>query len=284
MQFTNFSQLRKAIRSIGVEIFEGTLLKRLKLGKLEGNTTDSENLVLGKFGIYHLEKGRLARVILHITDKEKRWIEQNPEALEHLNNEQYNAQPLVEKLHRYHFTQCEKLEEMFNNGINTRYYLAQRMDGTFNYSIIENNNILHENKNQKLKVCQYCLSVLMRLTGEYYNIGNFMPNNIFDAVPQPNGADLDLECNAVPNVYTEDWQKISSKAKELASWRCETCDLDLSNAKQYLHCHHMDSNRANNLIGNLRVLCVSCHASEPNHQHIKESDDYKKFVSEYRNY
>ena len=285
MQFTNFSQLREAVRGIGVDNFEGKLLEKLKLGKLEGNTNDRENLVFGKFGIYYLEKGKLAKVILHITDIEKRWIEQNdPNAIGLLDKKQYDAQTLVKTFHKYHFTQCQTLNYMFNHGRRKKYYLAQRMDGTFNYSVIDDNKVIHKNENQTLHVCQNCLDILGGLTGKNYTVINFMPKEIFNTpVPGLLGRDFDLACNAVPNIYANDWLEISAKAKEQVGWRCEGCDLDLSNDTQYLHCHHIDSNRANNLIGNLRVLCIFCHANEPNHQRIKKLSNYNEFVSIYKN-
>ena len=285
MEFTDFSKLRKAIKSIGVDNFEEKLRKILKLGKLEGNTNDRENLVFGKFGIYYLEKGRLAKVILHITDIEKHWIEQNdPNAIGLLYKKQYDAQTLVKTFHKYHFTQCETLKDMFNRGRKKRYYLAQRMDETFNYSIIDGNKVIYKNENQKLNVCQNCLNILGGLTGENYNVGNFTPKKIFDArVSGLIDTDFDLACNAVPNIYANDWSEISAKAKEQVGWRCEECDLDLSNDTRYLHCHHIDSHRANNLIANLKVLCIFCHAHEHNHQRIKKLPDYKEFVSIYKN-
>lgn len=41
---------------------------------------------------------------------------------------------------------------------------------------------------------------------------------------------------------------------------CNDCGYNLS--KKMLDVHHIDSNRSNNEIGNLRVLCVWCHAME----------------------
>ena len=279
-QFTDFSKLRKAIKSIGVDNFEGKLLKKLKLGKLEGNTHDMENLVLGAYGIYHLEKGTLAKVILHITDKAKRWLGQN--ALELLHNEQYDAPNLVNDLHKYHFTQCTTIESMFRRGNKKRYYMAQRVDGTFCYSIIDDNRVVYKSENQTLYVCRNCLDTLSSLTVKNYQVGSFKPQEIFDAPVSPLiGTGFDLECHAVPNIYTRDWREIAQKAKEQVNWQCEQCALNLSEGRRYLHCHHIDSNRVNNRSSNLRVLCVGCHANEPGHQHIKNSADYQNFVAQY---
>jgi hypothetical protein len=75
-----------------------------------------------------------------------------------------------------------------------------------------------------------------------------------------------LDCNSVPNIYARDWGDISKRAKEQAGWVCEKCKS--KPAKYDLHCHHVDSDKANNRVSNLQVLCRSCHEAE--HPHMQE--------------
>ena len=278
MQFTDFSTLQNAIRRLGIDKFEAELLKKLQLGELEGNTQNTENLILGEYGIYHLEKGVLAKVILHITDIKTRWLEKKCMAWEAFKAKKYDTTEFIEALHKYHFTKCTTLDTMFNNDRRNRYYMAQRIDGTFSYSFIKENKVIYENKNQKLNVCRNCLTVLAELANKRYSVQGFKPIYVFDTnvVPPSNGG-FDLECDAVPNIYAKDWQKIAQKAKEQVDYKCEKCGVDLKQDKQYLHCHHIDANRANNLSSNLQVLCIKHHAEQHQHQHIRQTEEYRKF-------
>ena len=281
MEFTDFTELQNAVRRIGIEKFEAELLEKLKLGKLEGDTENTEHLVLGTYGLYHLEKGVLTKVILHITDKETRWIQQTQAAARALEIRDFESPYFIQKLHRYHFTNCKTLVEIFAAGRKKRYYKAQRMDGTFCYSLLNNDVVEHNFNQQTLNVCQNCLTVLSKITQQQLTIKSFTPEQIFHAGLIENQSDFLLECDAVPNIYSRDWNKISTKAKEQANWVCETCRENLTNDRQYLHCHHVDGRRFNNLKANLKVLCIKCHADEPHHVHMRSSQGYQEFMRRY---
>ena len=285
MQFTDFSTLQNAIRRLGIDKFEAELLEKLQLGELEGNTQNPENLILGKYGIYHLEKGILAKVILHIADIETRWLEKKYTAWEAFNAKRYDVQTFIKGLHKYHFTKCTTLNTMFESDRENRYYMAQRMNGKFSYSIIKENKVIYKNKNQKLNVCKNCLTVLEELAKEEYSVQDFKPIYVFDTnVPPPSNGGFDLECNAVPNIYAKDWQEIAQKAKKQVDYKCEKCGVDLKQDKQYLHCHHIDANRANNLSSNLQVLCIKHHAEQPGHKHIEQTEKYREFLEKYKEF
>ena len=281
MEFTDFTELKNAVRRIGIEKFEAELLEKLELGKLEGDTKNTEHLVLGKYGLYHLEKGVLTKVILHITSIDILWIQRDPDAATALEMRDFENLDFIQKLHKYHFTNCNTLAHMFAAGRRKRYYKAQRMDGTFCYSLLNSNVIVHNFDQQTLNVCQWCLDVLSDITQQQHTINNFTPEKIFHADLIENQSDFLLECDAVPNIYSRDWNKISKKAKEQANWECETCGGNLTNDRQYLHCHHVDGRRSNNLKTNLKVLCIKCHADEPHHAHMRSSQGYQEFIRRY---
>ena len=287
MEFTDFTELQNAVRRIGIEKFEAELLEKLELGKLEGDTENTEHLVLGKYGLYHLEKGVLTKVILHITDKDILWIQRTPAAAAALEIRDFESPDFIQKLHKYHFTNCDTLKRMFAAGRKKRYYKAQRMDGTFCYSLLNGNVVDHNFDQQRLNVCKQCLGVLSGITQQQLTINNFTPEKIFYADLIKNqsnfllGSDFLLECDAVPNIYSRDWNKISKKAKEQANWKCETCGENLTTDRQYLHCHHVDGQRSNNLKTNLKVLCIKCHADEPHHAHMRSSQEYQEFIRRY---
>lgn len=282
MKFTNFSNLKDAIKRIGIIDFEVELLIRLQHGDLEGNTEDTENIIVGKFGIYRLENSFLSKVLLHITSIDKRWIEQNKQASAALNQKKYDSRELIRALHKYHFTKCTTIDTMFSVGRKKRYHLARKIDGTFKYHVVDGGIPFYTRKNQKLNVCRYCLGVLEGLTGKSYSVDDFDMNDIFDTnVVKLNPSEHDWACNAVPNIYVKDWKMIADKQKWHSGWKCEKCKVNLASDQKYLHCHHADTDLGNNVIANLEVLCIKCHADQPNHQHIRSTSQYKQYIDKY---
>ena len=265
MQLTKFLDLKAEISRIGINRFEQDLLKKVELGILEA---DEEKTILGKYGIYYLDKGVLIRVLAHITGKEKKWLKRKKGAIEAYNSHKYNSPDFINTLHRYHFTKCTTLNSMFSNGKGDKYFMSRKIDGSFNYNITNDNSVIFHSKKQKLYACKNCIKILEEATNNKYYTNDFKIKDIFDA----NIIKLDVnefkpDCESVPNVYTKDWYKISTKAKDQVNWICENCGKKPIK-KQELHCHHIDSNRGNNVISNLKVLCHRCHADE--HSHMKK--------------
>ena len=79
------------------------------------------------------------------------------------------------------------------------------------------------------------------------------------------------------NVYSIDWDEISQKYREQQNYTCENCQINLSHSKKYLHVHHINEVKSDNDFNNLKVLCIKCHAEQPNHEHLKKELDYKQF-------
>jgi RNase P subunit RPR2 len=267
MQLTKFFDLKKAITRIGVDKFEQNILNRVSLGTLEAN---EETTILGDYGVYYLEKGILVKVLVHITGKDKRWIEKKEKAIEAFNSKRYDEEDFIKALHKYHFTKCTTLNTMFAGGKGHKYFMSQATDGYFNYNITAENSVVYQSKEQKLNVCKNCLKVLTELTNNEYQAREFTIKNIFDTnIIKLSNVEFDLDCKSVPNIYSNDWGLISNKAKEAVNWTCESCEKKPKNRRD-LHCHHIDSSRNNNLVSNLRVLCASCHSDE--HSHMKKQN------------
>lgn len=70
--------------------------------------------------------------------------------------------------------------------------------------------------------------------------------------------------------YPPDWPELSHAAKHRAGNRCEECGTQSGP----LHAHHIVSlsHGGSNSLGNLRVLCESCHAGQhPHMRHLARS-------------
>lgn len=62
------------------------------------------------------------------------------------------------------------------------------------------------------------------------------------------------------NGYTADWPEISKARKVAAGYRCTECRLHLTERwTELLHTHHINGDKSDNHLGNLRVLCIDCH-------------------------
>jgi hypothetical protein len=67
----------------------------------------------------------------------------------------------------------------------------------------------------------------------------------------------------------KDWSKYSSGVKSFRKhllkerdFKCESCNRKTWNKKQIpLEIHHVDGDRTNNKLDNLKVLCCNCHAT-----------------------
>jgi 5-methylcytosine-specific restriction endonuclease McrA len=61
--------------------------------------------------------------------------------------------------------------------------------------------------------------------------------------------------------------------------KCECCKLDEWMEKPIpLELHHIDGNRFNNKLDNLRILCSNCHMQEHNYSNVKKSNKLKSKI------
>ena len=176
---------------------------------------------------------------------------------------------------RFHIYHCEKIKEMTEKGRKYRYRASSRMDGKFH--LIKGKN----EWNSSLKICSYCLTMYNEKFKQEKIKNNFI---ILDYIKQPirhsSFQKVTWDICTIPNTYVENWNKISKKIKEMCNYKCESCAVDCSiqNLKRFLHTHHVDANKQNNTLENLKVLCIECHAEEDNHGHIKNTNQYKEYL------
>ncbi|MAL19438.1 MAG: hypothetical protein CL670_04635 [Balneola sp.] len=62
--------------------------------------------------------------------------------------------------------------------------------------------------------------------------------------------------------YTLDWNHVSKAYRAKNHYICEECGIKLKARKAEFFCevHHIDANKQNNSINNLKCLCVQCHS------------------------
>ena len=88
----------------------------------------------------------------------------------------------------------------------------------------------------------------------------------------------------IPYVYTQNWNRISTQIKTKKEYRCESCGFKAPDNyhKKFIHTHHINGDKQNNTMDNLKVLCIKCHSDvDIYHKRIKSSENYREFVSKY---
>ncbi len=286
MKLTRFIELEKAIRLFGANKSVQQLAKELETGKIDA---DFSNLICGETGIYLIrEDGLLTRVIVHIVDINIKGGYFGKDARRLVKSKMYDDSRLLKKIHKYHLVNCSTLQTAKDKGWSEKFKMSQRQDGKFFYRFIQDDHIHTTNDSQKLVVCGNCLKEinLLNESKETYEKTQFSPSIFFSEEFQnnwlPSSSNNHYARDSVPNMYSKDWDKISLGYKERMGFICEgeNCsyrNLNTPELKKYLNCHHVNMDKANSKYSNLKALCILCHANQPNHGHLKSSNEYKKY-------
>ncbi|SFU45376.1 hypothetical protein SAMN05216339_102327 [Nitrosomonas eutropha] len=190
---------------------------------------------------------------------------------------------------KFHLANCRTLLQMRENNRFERYVVSIRTDGHFNLNIIQGKNI--SSGLYKLDVCQNCLNFLT-FNGFMMSwprqkrsevVREFKIDDFFEQYPKSLHSRLpgNTSNNAPLNIYPENFAKISQKLRGDLGWICQSCRSDFSapSKRKWLHVHHINGLKHDNNKSNLAVLCISCHAQQPNHEHMINNTGYRKFVA-----
>jgi hypothetical protein len=199
---------------------------------------------------------------------------------------------LNQKLPKFHFMNCKKLEEMRGRGRFERYVISTRTDGKFKMNFIYDSG--SKASICELKVCKLCLGDLPYkgygqgdhkrdkeiyrafALEEYFAV---YPKNLLTVLPQH------TDDSAPLNDYGIGFREISARYRAKNGWICENekCRIDLSHPshRKYLHTHHLNAQKYDDRRENHKALCIRCHAEEPMHEHLKNSPDYTEFMAIY---
>ena len=184
---------------------------------------------------------------------------------------------------RFHLSNCLTLVEMRRAGKFEKYVVSERDDGYFHVRF--NAGSLEQ---RKLSVCQNCLDALswngFSLGDErnyrYNVVKSFSIKDFFKKYPSSLHPSLPKHGvqSAPLNDYPENWALISSELKRQLGYFCQSCNSVVGEInKKYLHVHHINGLKNDCRSENLLCLCISCHADQPMHQHMKNLPEYKEF-------
>ncbi|MET3602138.1 HNH endonuclease signature motif containing protein [Martelella mangrovi] len=259
----DFSPLETLVRTMGA----GRSVWRLDAAGLSGRERTLAELAEGK-EIHADEVSSRGGLLEHEGEQVLLYIKDTRATRETLLNEPENTR-------RFHVAECNTLDQMRRGGRFQRYHVTRRFDGKFRCAWIDPDTKQSGEEDAELKVCKNCLEFIGwkeyksrdhdQSAWENFDIAEFLRScePVFYAQPERN------ESNTITPGYVNDWWRISAAYREARGWRCEECNVDLSQDHGLLHAHHIDGNRDNNRHNNLRALCVLCHSKQPMHQHMK---------------
>ncbi|HPT72163.1 MAG TPA: HNH endonuclease signature motif containing protein [Candidatus Cloacimonadota bacterium] len=191
--------------------------------------------------------------------------------------------------YKFHICSCNTIEEMTKAKRFARYVVSTRTDGMFSINTydLKTDHKVGEMKTEKLNVCKNCL---MELNYNGYNnhnrdskiyhsfrIDEFFTKYSTEFKENPKYTDQ----NAPLNEYSKDFETISYSFRAVNHWICEKCNINLDNDKDLLDTHHKNGLKWDDALINLRCLCVRCHAEQPFHERLKETERYKIFLSKF---
>jgi len=191
----------------------------------------------------------------------------------------------INSLNKYHIYSCKVILSMFKSGRTHRYKRNNRYDGTFYYTLHDNEGKeLEKREHQKLNICKNCLGQFLNHYAsdedvENFNLKEFHKHNSglfnFDTSKLEKGED------ATANIYSQRWNEISTQIKIKRDYTCENCGWKPNNAyqKRFVHTHHQNGDKTNNGKDNLKVLCIECHSNvDRYHTQIKSQSNYIEFI------
>lgn len=281
---TNFSRFRRAVDAWVGEDTVRQVWSELEAGSMDA---DRSNVIETDSGLFSLilKNGQVyaTKVVLHISDLSLSHLKSEPSAYAEYLIGNYDAPPILEKAHRYHFLSCSVVEGMLRSGRKYRLKQSRGIDGKFHYNFMSGNKIDIARQDQKLYPCMLCLRKFLHTRWVRRRRETFLPNDFFSkAFPSDWLEDCGYSQDFRPNVYSEDFKKISARVRELRNYTCEWCGLCL-NAKEdrkFLHCHHRDGDKSNNSIKNLSALCIKCHSEQPSHN-MSGLPEYREFMKKF---
>ena len=224
------------------------LRKLVSAGEVE---LDIKDLTFAKDNTLEL-KGR--KVIVYIRDQYKRYYDEG---------------------YKFRISSCDVLLNFQRDGRYFGRYVAKiTIDNSFLVNILEGyGSRIVDTKTIEMKVCKRCLYHLnykkyARTYSKDVIYTSFSLEEFFSIYPS-NGVTqpIHTERTSPTNLYPSDFEKIAVELKTRHGYTCQECATSYRHDTEQIHVHHLNSNKGDNRLSNLMVLCKACHAKR--HPHMR---------------
>lgn len=262
MKLTNFAELWSSIKLYDVGMIAKT---ELLLFSQDGLETDLEDVISSDGGelLTVLKDGTVRKTVAYISERPDYYDTRGWE------------------YPKYHLYDCQIMQNMRINDRGHRYKKTMRDDGSF-FMLITYKDRKSKKIEKELNICGYCFGKYKEeykdvVSKEEFTVKNYFTKPINKSTPF---IEIDYDSTTVPRYYSNSWKQISTYIKKQLDYTCQECGVTLKGEySKYLHTHHIDGNPNRDIVSNLKVVCIGCHANEFNHEHIKNNPDYIKFLS-----
>ena len=261
MKLTNFSELWSSVKLYDIGLIAKT---ELLLFSGDGIDTNLDDVIGSENGelLTVLKDGTIRKTIAYISERPAYYDDRNWD------------------YPKYHMYDCQTMQTMRSNDRGHRYKKTMRDDGNF-IMFISHEHGAREQVDKELAVCGYCFKLYKTdnkdgVSKKEFVVKSYLTTPINGATPF---LEISYDSTTVPRFYSRRWREISAIHKKQLDYTCQECGIKLAGQfSKYLHTHHMDGNPSRNIVSNLKIVCIECHANEFNHAHIKNMSDYIDFI------
>ncbi|MDM5149787.1 HNH endonuclease [Aeromonas salmonicida] len=191
---------------------------------------------------------------------------------------------------RVHVAECKTIIEMRDRGkFHDKYDVISRIDGLFPVFGSDYHSQQDVKGEAELAVCKNCLALLNHKNFSALSkedktkfVNDFSYARFFESYSSYFKCLPKSTVEFQSSGYTPDWPAISSKLRGELYYTCEQCGVNLTRDTKLLHVHHINGNKSDNSMGNLRALCADCHKKQPHHGHLYVSNKDMQRINECR--
>lgn len=222
----DFERLKRFLESRGCRVGDAIAYRPIESGDFDPNDLRNNIEFTGEGIFLKTPEGDIQQIFLYKRDY-------------HLK---YGKPP------RYHICKCSTIQNFIDRGLfdkeyrraNTESVKVRNMDNGYREVIVSN-----------LPLCQNCVDVLKG----YSNMSSSDFVELLKQTKKEKTTDVDMFG------YTWDWEMRSQAYREKKNYTCEKCKLQVDPYDRiFMHVHHIDGDKTNNDIKNLKCLCIRCHS------------------------
>jgi hypothetical protein len=159
----------------------------------------------------------------------------------------YNGGPI--KFPKFHLLKCRVIQEFISSG---KFKLRYEWSNSDVNNLIDKQTRTKYN-DRKLQACTYCKSDYIEAIED--------TEDFFDSLDKTVLEENNIEVDIFG--YVRGKEKISRDFRNQLGFTCEKCSIrpKTNLHKRWWHTHHVDGDKTNNILSNLKCYCIVCHSN-----------------------